>query len=131
MNTKKTYPSRRSLTYSLSEPVIIPSLRWRSAAYTHSSVISVAVVTLLKELEGALDPPCLAIARTAWSQLNLVSGPSKNVIDLIQAVEHVVQAVKDRIERPKYTRNFLDKAVRFVLFTSNPGLVSDPPPPQA
>lgn len=128
MNTKKTYPSRRSLTYSLSEPVIIPSLRWRSAAYTHSSVISVAVVTLLKELEGALDPPCLAIARTAWSQLNLVSGPSKNVIDLIQAVEHVVQAVKDRIERPKYTRNFLDKAVRFVLFTSNPGLVSDPPP---
>ena len=128
MNTKKTYPSRRSLTYSLSEPAIIPSLRWRSAAYTHSSVISVAVVTLLKELEGALDPPCLAIARTAWSQLNLVSGPSKNVIDLIQAVEHVVQAVKDRIERPKYTRNFLDKAVRFVLFTSNPGLVSDPPP---
>ena len=88
-------------------------------------MISVAIVTLLKELETALDPSCLAIARTAWSQLNLVSGPSKNVLDLIQAVENVVQAVKGRIERPKYTRNFLDKVVRFVLFTLNAGLVFD------
>lgn len=86
-------------------------------------MISVAIVTFLKELEAALDPSCLAIARTAWSQLNLVSGPSKNILDLIQAVEGVVQAVKDRIERPKYTRNFLDKAARFVLFTLNFSLV--------
>lgn len=88
-------------------------------------MISVAIVTLLKELEVALDPPCLAIARTAWSQLNLVSGPSNNVLDLTQAVESVVQAVKGRIERPKYTRNFLDKAARFALFTLNFGLVCD------
>ena len=72
-----------------------------------------------------LDPSCLAIARTAWSQLNLVSGPSNNVLDLIKAVEHVVQAVKGRIERPKYTRNFLDKAARFVLSALNSGLVFD------
>jgi len=65
----------------------------------------------------ALDPSCLGIARTTWSQLNLVSGPSNNVLDLVQAVEHVVQAVKDRIERQKYTRNFLDKAARFASYT--------------
>ena len=64
----------------------------------------------------ALDPSCLGIARTAWSQLNLVSGPSNNVLDLVQAVESVVQGVKDRIERQKYTRNFLDKAARFASF---------------
>jgi len=87
-------------------------------------VISVAIVTLLKELEAALDPSCLAIARTTWSQLNLVSGPSKNVVDLTQAVESVVQVVRDRIERPKYTRNFLDKAARYGLFTSNMDLCS-------
>ena len=86
-------------------------------------MISVAIVALLKELEATLDPSCLAIARTTWSQLNLVSGPSKNVLDLIQAVESVVQAVKDLIERPKYTRNFLDKAARLVLFTLDSGFV--------
>ena len=80
-------------------------------------MISIAIVSLLKELEAALDPSCLGIARTAWSQLNIVSGPSNNVLDLIQAIENVVQAVKDRIERQKYTRNFLDKAARFALFT--------------
>lgn len=64
----------------------------------------------------ALDPSCLGIARTTWSQLNLVSGPSNNVLDLVQAVENVVQAVKGRIERQKYTRNFLDKAARFASF---------------
>ena len=92
-----------------------------------SSVISVAIVSLLKELEAAFDPSCLGIARTAWSQLNLVSGPSRNVLDLIQAVENVVQVVKDHIELPKYTRNFLDKAARFAPFTSIPGLVLNPP----
>lgn len=93
-----------------------------------SSVISVAIVSLLKELETAFDPSCLAIARTAWSQLNLVSGPSKNVLDLIQVIENVVQAVRDLLERPKYTRNFLDKAARFVLFTLNSGSVINPLP---
>lgn len=91
------------------------------------SVISVAIVSLLKELETALDPSCLGIARTAWSQLNLVSGPSHNVLELNQAVENVVQAVKDHIELPKYTRNFLDKAARFVPFTLVSGPVLNPP----
>jgi len=106
--------------------------RRRPATHARSSVISVAIVSLLKELEAALDPPCLGIARTSWSQLNLVSGPSSNVLDLIQGVENVVQAVKDRIERPKYTRNFLDKSARFVFFpfiripTLNPPLKPDP-----
>jgi len=102
------------------------TLRRRPATHARSSVISVAIVSLLKELEAALDPPCLGIARTTWSQLNLVSGPSSNVLDLTQAVENVVQAVKDRIERPKYTRNFLDKATRFVFFklTSGPAFNS-------
>lgn len=86
-------------------------------------------MSLLKELEAALDPSCLGIARTAWSQLNIVSGPSNNVVDLIQAVENVVQAVKGRIERQKYTRNFLDKAARFVLLTfSILGPTLNPPP---
>lgn len=84
-------------------------------------------MSLLKELEAALDPSYLGIARTTWSQLNLVSGPSNNVLDLIQAVENVVQAVKDHIELPKYMRNFLDKAARFVFFTSISGPVLNSP----
>jgi len=91
------------------------------------NVISVAIVTFLKELEAALDPSSLAIARTAWSQLNLVSGPSKNILDLIQAVEGVVQAVKDRIERPKYTRNFLDKGASLILAKFTHALVKSRP----
>jgi len=116
MNTERTYPCRRSLTHLRSK-----LLRFQpyvgTSPLTRSSVISVAIVSLLKELEAALDPSCMGIARTAWSQLNLVSGPSNNVLDLVQAVESVVQAVKDRIERQKYTRNFLDKAARFASFT--------------
>lgn len=105
------------------------TLRRRPAAHTRSSVISVAIVSLLKELEASLDPPCLGIARTVWSQLNLVTGPSNNILDLNQAIENVVQAVKDRIERPKYTRNFLDKAARFVIpFISGPALNVPPKP---
>ena len=107
---------------------MMASILCRRLAHTRSSVISVAIVSFLKELEVALDPSCLGIARTAWSQLNLVSGPSNNVLDLIQAVENVVQAVRDRIERPKYTRNFLDKAARFVIFTLTSGPVLNPPP---
>lgn len=106
---------------------MIPTLR-RRLAHARSSAISVAIVSLLKEVEAALDPPCLGIARTAWSQLNLVSGPSNNVLDLIQAVENVIQAVKDHIERPKYTRNFLDKTARFVIFTFISGPVLNPLP---
>ena len=101
--------------------VVYRSPRRRSTSHAYPSVISVAIVSLLKELETALDPSCLAVARTAWSQLNLVSGPSNNVLDLIQAVGNVVQAVKDHVERQKYTRNFLDKAARFVLIASNSG----------
>ena len=112
MNTGRAYPCRRSLTHLRSKlSRLQPSVS--ASPLTRSSVISVAIVSLLKELEVALDPSCLGIARTAWSQLNLVSGPSNNVLDLVQAVESVVQAVKDRIERQKYTRNFLDKAARF------------------
>lgn len=96
--------------------MVTSTLRRRPTAYARSSVISVAIVSLLKELEVALDPSCLGIARTAWSQLNIVSGPSKNVLELVQALENVVQAVKGRIERQKYTRNFLDKAARFAFF---------------
>jgi len=106
---------------------MIPTLH-RRLAHSYSSAISVAIVSLLKEVEAALDPPCLGIARTTWSQLNLVSGPSNNVLDLIQAVENVIQAVKDRIERPKYTRNFLDKTARFVIFTFISGPVLSPLP---
>jgi len=108
--------------------VMTSTSRRRFTAHARSSVISVAIVSLLKELEVTLDPSCLGIARTAWSQLNLVSGPSKNVLDLTQAVENVVQAVKDRIERPKYTRNFLDKAARFVPFTLISGPTFNSPP---
>jgi hypothetical protein len=127
-NTRRRYPYQRSLTCLRSKPAITPILRSRCTAHARPSVISVAIVALLKELEATFDPPCLAIARTAWSQLNLVSGPSKNVIDLIQAVENVVQAVRVRIERPKYTRNFLDKAARFASFKLYSGLVINPLP---
>jgi hypothetical protein len=106
----------------------VASIFHRRHAHARSSVISVAIVSLLKELEAAVDPPCLGIARTAWSQLNLVSGPSNNVLDLTQGVENVVRAVKGHIERPKYTRNFLDKTARFVSFTLTLRPVLNSPP---
>jgi hypothetical protein len=79
------------------------------------SVISVAITTLLKELEAASDPALTSLSRTSWAQLTIVSGPSAHIETLVQAVEIFVALAKDRIEQKKYLRNFLDKGAKYVI----------------
>lgn len=74
---------------------------------------------MVKELDNACEPAFTAMSRIAWTTVNLVSGQSSYVDDLVKAIEQVVDAVKPLIEQKKYARNFFDKAARCVpsLFT--------------
>ena len=49
------------------------------------------------------------MSRLSWSTINLVSGSSSHVDDLVKAVEQVVDTVKPLIDQKKYLRNFFDK----------------------
>lgn len=53
------------------------------------------------------------MSRIAWTTVNLVSGQSSYVDDLVQAIDQVVETVKPVIEQKKYVRNFFDKAARY------------------
>ncbi|KAJ3554569.1 hypothetical protein NM688_g3036 [Phlebia brevispora] len=83
------------------------------------NAVSSAIMVLLHELENATDSAYNALARTAWTTLNLVSGQSPYVDDLVRAIEKVMDTVKPLIEQKRYLRNFLDKAssLMFVKFT--------------
>ena len=76
------------------------------------SAVSAAIMGLLRELENATESAFMAMSRTTWSTLSLVSGQSGYVDDLTQAIEHVMNTVKPLIEQKRYLRNFLDKASR-------------------
>lgn len=76
-------------------------------------MISVAITTLLKEFESAVEPAFSSISRTSWAQQSIVSGPSTHIEDLVKAMEMVTELVKDRVEQKKYLRNFLDKGAKW------------------
>ena len=80
------------------------------------SAVSGAITVLLRELENATDGAFTTMARTAWGTLSLVSGQSAYVDDLVQAIEHVIDAVKPLVEQKRYLRNFFDKASRYGVF---------------
>ena len=76
------------------------------------SGISSAILVLLKELENACEPGFNTMSRTVWSALDLVSGPSLYVDEIVKGVEQVTDVVRSSIEQKKYFRNYLDKAAR-------------------
>lgn len=76
----------------------------------YCSVISTAIIALLRELESSTESAFGAMSRTSWPTLNQVSGQSGYVGVLVGAIEAVVEATKPLIEKKTYMRNFLDKA---------------------
>jgi len=76
------------------------------------SVISSAILVLLRELEASIEQPLLTMQRTSWTTVDTVSGESAYIGELVLAVEEVVSVVRDHIEQKKYLRNFFDKASR-------------------
>jgi len=93
------------------KPRPLVSRLWPLNVRCHS-VISTAILILLRELESATDGPLLSMQRTSWTTLENVSGESAYISELVQGVEGVVTIVRDHIEQKKYLRNFYDKAAR-------------------
>ena len=77
------------------------------------SAISSAIAVQLRELEVVCDTPFITLARTSWSTINQVSGPSAYTGDLVKSAEQVTELMKPLIEQKKYLRNFFDKACRW------------------
>ncbi|KAJ6500190.1 Vps53-like protein [Mycena vitilis] len=91
------------------------------------SVISAGIVVQLRELEVACEPAFIAMARCPWATLKQVSGQSAYTVDLVNAIEQVVESVKPLVEQKKYLRNFLDKASSLVLAKFTNALVKSRP----
>ncbi|KAJ7268661.1 Vps53-like protein [Mycena haematopus] len=91
------------------------------------SVISAAIVVQLRELEAACEPAFTAMSRSSWATLKQVSGQSAYTVDLVNAIEQVVESVKPLVEQKKYLRNFLDKACSLILAKFTNSLVKSRP----
>ena len=76
------------------------------------SVVSAAISVRQRELENAAESAFNTMSRTSWGVLNLVSGQSAYIDDLVRAIEHVVETATPLIEQKRYLRNFFDKAAR-------------------
>ena len=70
---------------------------------------------ILREFESNCDPSFSVLARTTWSTVNQVSGPSPYTGDLVKSADQVVELIKPLVEQKKYLKNFFDKASRYVL----------------
>ncbi|KAJ7899048.1 Vps53-like protein [Mycena leptocephala] len=91
------------------------------------SVISAGIVVQLRELENACEPAFAAMSRSPWLTLKQVSGQSAYTVDLVNAIEQVVESVKPLVEQKKYLRNFLDKACSLILAKFTNSLVKSRP----
>ncbi|KZV93409.1 hypothetical protein EXIGLDRAFT_612935 [Exidia glandulosa HHB12029] len=91
------------------------------------SVISSAIVALLRELDTAMEPSLRQITSTSWATQDAVYGPSPYVAGLVTSVETVVEAARNSIEQKKWTRNFLDKAANLVITRFTACLVKSRP----
>ncbi|KZT42510.1 hypothetical protein SISSUDRAFT_1041476 [Sistotremastrum suecicum HHB10207 ss-3] len=79
------------------------------------SVISSAILLLLRELESACEASFTTMIRTQWSNIQDVTGPSAYVDTLVAAIEKVATVVSENLQQKKYLRNFHDKVVSLVL----------------
>lgn len=86
--------------------------RTEHCSEAENSVISVAILALLKELESATDAAFSAMQRSQWGNLDTVSGQSQYATDLVKAIDSVVEEVRGDIVQKKYLRNFYDKAAK-------------------
>ena len=72
---------------------------------------------MLREFEINCEPAFNVLARTSWSSVNQVSGPSPYTSDIVKAAEQVVEVFKPLVEQKKYLRNLFDKACGWGSFT--------------
>ncbi|KAF9050241.1 Vps53-like protein [Panaeolus papilionaceus] len=91
------------------------------------SAISTSINVILREFESACDPFFATLARTSWSTVNQVSGPSPYAVELVKAAEQVVEVIKPLIEQKKYLKNFFDKASSVILVKFTNSLVRSRP----
>ncbi|KAH8107895.1 Vps53-like protein [Cristinia sonorae] len=91
------------------------------------NVISAAIQVLIREFEAACEPAFNEMKRTAWATLNLVSGQSSYVDELVKAMDQVVDIIKPSIEQKKYQRNFFDKAASLIFSKFTGALVKSKP----
>jgi vacuolar protein sorting-associated protein 53 len=77
-----------------------------------SSVISVAIAQLLRDLEQCTETYFVSMTRTLWSSIETVTGQMPYVLELVRVVDAFVEGIKGSIEQKKYLRNFYDKASR-------------------
>ncbi|KIK69081.1 hypothetical protein GYMLUDRAFT_214055 [Collybiopsis luxurians FD-317 M1] len=91
------------------------------------SAISAAIVVQLRELESACEPAFTTMSRSVWSSLNLVSGPSAYIAELVRTIEQFVEALKPTVEQKKYLRNFFDKACSLIVAKFTNSLVKSRP----
>ncbi|KAF8313077.1 hypothetical protein DL93DRAFT_2137978 [Clavulina sp. PMI_390] len=91
------------------------------------SVISSAIVTLLRELENSCDPHFTTLTRTLWAAVKNVSAQSAYMNDLLPAIGQVVDPARDLVEKKKYLRNFYDKASSLLLARFTNAIVKSRP----
>jgi hypothetical protein len=80
---------------------------------TVTSVISVAISQLLRDLEQSTDPFFNTMSRTPWASIETVTGQMPYVIELTRVVDAFVEVIKTSIEQKKYLRNFYDRTSRY------------------
>ncbi|KAG0146760.1 hypothetical protein CROQUDRAFT_43939 [Cronartium quercuum f. sp. fusiforme G11] len=73
--------------------------------------ISMAISSLLKELEHACEGGFTSMLRSTWKELDFVTSESAYINELVSAISSVVNCVKTHLEQKKYLRSFCDKAV--------------------
>ncbi|EGG13211.1 GARP complex subunit Vps53 [Melampsora larici-populina 98AG31] len=73
--------------------------------------ISMAISSLLKELERACETGFTSMLRSTWKELEFVSSESPYTNELVSAITLVVNIVKQHLEQKKYVRSFCDKVV--------------------
>ncbi|KAG9000397.1 Vacuolar protein sorting-associated protein 53 [Tulasnella sp. JGI-2019a] len=91
------------------------------------SVISSAIIAMLKEVENAVEPGLAMMLRTQWGALTTVSGESPYVANMVRAVDTVISSVRTRVEQKKYLRNFYDKAANLLITKFTNSLVKSRP----
>lgn len=77
-------------------------------------VISSSITQVLRDLEATVEPFLLTMTRTTWATIESVSGQQPHVIEMVAAVDSLVEVTKSQLEQKKYLRNFYDKAAAFV-----------------
>ncbi|GAA5971234.1 hypothetical protein JCM11641_004197 [Rhodosporidiobolus odoratus] len=99
--------------------VIDPPLADR-VSFTHekdlfTSVVSSALLAILRELELTIEPAMTSMARSPWREAEYVSSESAYMGELERGIQAVVAAVREGVEQKKYVRNTCDKVVGLVL----------------